>query len=353
MKYGNKKLFLLIPLFLIVFISIFSAASFAQTQGAYDVTVSPVFFDFSSNPGSQVSDKIRLRNDTSSPITVALKVQRLMGDINGNFTLNSNNSDGSLSWIKFSTNTVIAKPLEWTDVPFTIDIPKDGAYGYYFAISFEEIKNGQAAKSGAQLTGAAAVPILLDVRKEGSKAEAKILEFKTANYVNEYLPVDFTVKVENTGNIHVKPHGNIFISSGNSKNLAGLDINPNLGSVLPQSARIFTASWIDGFAVMEPIIIDNQPKLDKQGKPQEHLVINWDRLTSFRIGKYDANLLLVFDNGTRDIPLEANLSFWVFPYKLVTGMIVGLIIIILLIRFGVKNYINREMKKREKQEKVS
>lgn len=353
MKYGKKKLFLLIPLFVIAFIAVFSFSSFAQTQPGYDVTVSPVFFDFSANPASQVSDKIRLRNDTASPITVKLNVQRLMGDINGNFTLNSNNSDGSLSWIKFGTSVIVTKPLEWTDIPFTIDIPKDGAYGYYFAISFEEVKNGQAARSGAQLTGAAAVPILLDVRKEGARAEAKILEFKTANYVNEYLPVDFTVKVENTGNIHVKPHGNIFISSGNSKSLASLDINPNLGSVLPQSARIFTASWLDGFAVMEPIVIDNQPKLDKNGKPQMHLVINWDRLTSFRVGKYDANLLLVFDNGTKDIPLEANLSFWVFPYKLITGMIVGLIILILLARFALKNYISRELQRREKQEKDS
>ena len=352
MKYGKKKLFLLIPLFLIVFIAVFSFSALAQTQQGYDVTVSPVFFDFSSNPGSQVSDKIRLRNDTSSPITVKLSVQRLTGDINGNFTLDSNNNDGSLSWINFSSSIIVTKPLEWTDVPFTINIPKDGAYGYYFAISFEEVKNGQTGKSGAQLTGATAVPILLDVRKEGTKAEAKILEFKTANYVNEYLPVDFTVKVENTGNIHVKPHGNIFITSGSAKSLASLDVNPNQGSVLPQSARIFTASWLDGFAVMEPVVIDGQPKLDNKGKPQQHLVINWDRLTSFRIGRYDANLLLIFDNGTKDIPLETNLSFWVFPYKLVTGMLVGLIIIVLLVRFAVKSYVNKELKKREKQEKV-
>jgi hypothetical protein len=352
MKYGNKKLFLLIPLLLIAFISIFSLAVFAQTQTNYDVTVSPVFFDFSSNPGGQISDKIRLRNDSNSPITINIKVEKLRGDLNGNFSLNSNNNDGSLSWIKFSANRIVAKALEWTDVPFTINIPKDGAYGYYFAISFEEVKNGQIARNGAQLTGAAAVPILLDVIKEGARSEAKILEFKTANYVNEYLPVDFTVKVENTGNIHVKPHGNIFISNGNSKSLASLDINPNLGSVIPQSARIFTASWLDGFAVMEPIIIDGQPKLDNKGNPQEHLVINWDRLTSFRIGKYDANLLMVFDNGTKDIPLEANLSFWVFPYKLIAGLIVGLIIIILLVRLALKNYVNRELKRKEKQEKV-
>ena len=103
---------------------------------------------------------------------------------------------------------------------------------------------------------------------------------------------------------------------------------------------------------MEPVVIDGQPKLDNKGKPQQHLVINWDRLTSFRIGRYDANLLLIFDNGTKDIPLETNLSFWVFPYKLVTGMLVGLIIIVLLVRFVIKSYVNKELKKREKQEKV-
>jgi hypothetical protein len=345
MKYGKKILFL--PLILLFF-GVFALTSkvFAQTAGGYDVTVTPVFFDLTSNPGDQVSDKIRLRNNTGTAININIQVQRLSGDINGNFSLSQDKNDETLNWVKFSQNAIVAKPLEWTEIPFTVDIPKDAAYGYYYAITFSEVKNGQLGRNGAQLTGAAAVPILLDVRKPGAKAEAKIVEFKTANYVSEYLPVDFQVKIENTGNIHVKPHGNVFINTGNSKDLAILDVNDTQGSILPQSARVFDTSWDDGFLVREPVIQDGQTKVDKNGKPVYSININWNKLTSFRIGKYTANLLVVYDNGEKDIPLEATLSFWVFPYKVVGGTLLGIILFVLILRFAIKKYINRELQKK-------
>jgi hypothetical protein len=256
-----------------------------------------------------------------------------------------------LSWITFPESSLVAKPLEWTDVPFSIDIPKDAAYGYYWEISFSQDKNSPLAKTGVSLTGAAAVPILLSVNKPGAKAEAKLTEFSVKNFITEYLPTDFTVKVQNTGNIHIKPHGNIFISDGRNKDLAIIDVNSELGNVLPNSSRIFTASWNDGFLVKQMVLQDGQPKLDKNGKPMETLQINWNKLTSFRIGKYTANLLLVFDNGKRDVPLESTITFWVFPYKALAVVGVAVIALFFVVRFLLKYYINREIRRRLKTQK--
>ncbi len=345
MMFGHKKLFLPFALLLLVFIFLTAKTSAQTTSPNYDVTLSPVFFDLSSNPGTTVSDKIRVRNNTDSPIPITITLNQLTGDLNGNLSLKPNQSDPTLGWVKFQSKTYVLSPLDWTDIPFSINIPKDAAYGYYFAISFNQDKNSPLTKNGTSITGAAAVPILLNVRKEGARAEAKVLSFTTTNFINEYLPVDFNVKVENVGNIHIKPHGNIFISSGNSKDLAILDVNSDIGSIIPQTARVFNASWADGFITMEPVLNYGTPKLDKNGKPIKHLVINWDKLTSLRIGRYDANLLLVFDNGTRDVPLEANLSFWVFPYKIVGGILIVIIAFILLIRFLLRRYIRRQIKR--------
>jgi len=343
MKYGKKLL--LLPLILLGLFLV--AKSFAQspTPSNYDVTVSPVFFDLSANPGDSLSNKIRFRNNTTSPLPIKITVQKLTGDTNGDLTLREDNSDTSLSWIKFSEQTFVAKPLEWTDIPFTIDVPKDAAYGYYFAISFTQDNNSPIKRTGATITGAAAVPILLDVKKAGAKAQAKIVEFKADSYVSEYLPVNFSVKVENQGNIHVSPHGNIFISEGN-QNVASLDVNPALGNIIPSTNKTFTVPWSDGFLVREPVMEAGQPKLDKNGKEIENITINWNKLTSFRIGKYTANLLLVYDNGTRDVPLEANVSFWIFPWKVMGLMIITLVVLVMLTRFLLKFYINREVHKR-------
>ncbi len=328
---------------------IFGPLALAQTPSNYDVTVSPVFFDFSSNPGDTVIDKVRIRNNTSSPLPIKLGVQRLTGDESGDLTLRDTSDDDSLSWIKFNQDSIIAKPLEWTDVPFTITIPKDAAYGYYYAITFTQDNTNPLAKTGVALTGVAAVPILLNVRKEGAKAEAKILNFSVNSYINEYLPIDFTVKLENTGNIHVRPRGNIFISGGQGKDIAILDVNGSLANVIPNTKRDFKVSWSDGFLVKEPVMEDGQVKLDKNGKAIEKLTINWNKLTSFRMGKYTANLLMIYDSGKRDVSLESTVTFWVLPYKAIIAGIIFIALLILVVRFALRIYIKREIRKRLKE----
>ena len=320
----------------------------AQTPTNYDVTISPIFFDLSADPGSTVTNKIRLRNNTNYPLAIKLGVEKISADLNGNITLKTDSSDTTLGWITFQNPTFVAQPLEWTDIPFSINIPKDAAYGYYWTITFAQDKTSPLSRSGVSLTGAAGLPVLLDVRKPGAKAEAKINAFNVSQFITEYLPVDFTVKIASLGNIHVQPHGSIFINDGLNKDLAVLDVNPGLGNVLPGSARTFTASWSDGFLVNQPVLEYGQPKLDKNGKPIESLQINWDKLTSFRIGRYTANLLMVYDNGSRDVPMEASLTFWVLPYKAIAVIVLALIVAFLVIRWLLKFYINREIAKRTK-----
>jgi len=348
MMYGKKLLVL--PFFLIGLSLFFLANSHAQvpTPGNYDVTVSPIFFDLTANPGDTLSSKVRIRNNTTSPLPIKLSVKKMSGDLNGNLTLTDDNSDGSLSWVTFTSDKVTINPLEWAEVPFTIAVPKEAAYGYYFAITFTQDNTSLLKRTGAAITGAAAVPILLDVKKEGAKAEAKITQFSVSQAVTEYLPADFVVKVENQGNVHVKPHGDIFITDGKNQ-LADLPVNPYLGSVIPNAQKVFNASWDDGFLVRTPVMEYGQPKLDKNGKPMETLTINWNKLTSFRIGKYTANLLLVYDNGIKDIPIQTSVSFWVLPYKALLVIFATVVVLILLIRFLLKLYIGREIKKRLNQ----
>jgi hypothetical protein len=346
MKYRRKKLFLLLSFIGLTFFSFAVVKVFAQTPSSnYDVTVSPIFFDLSGDPGTSITSKVRIRNNTNSPIPLKLGVDKISGDLNGNVVLKQDKNDDTLSWIKFDNSSIVVKPLEWAEVPFTINIPESAAYGYYWTITLSQDNTNPLAKSGVNLTGAAGVPILLNVRKAGAKAEAKILNFSANNFVSEYLPVDFTVKVENFGNVHVKPHGNIFITGSGNKSLAVLDVNSTLGNIIPNSARVFNASWDDGFLVKEPVLQDGQVKFDKNGKEMEQITINWNKLTSFRFGKYTANLILVFDNGTRDVPLQSTINFWVIPYKVIIGLIIALLIIFFVTRRLIKSYVNRELKK--------
>ena len=150
----------------------------------------------------------------------------------------------------------------------------------------------------------------------------------------EYLPSIFEIQVKNTGNVHVVPVGDIFIDSGGQKDIAVLQANPGKGNVLPGTTRTFTASWADGFAVRVPKMTeDGQPVLTQDGKPEYTTEYDFTKADKFRIGKYTANLLLVYDNGERDVPIEAQVSFWIIPWKI----LLGVTLVVVLALWGLKN----------------
>ena len=325
MKYGRKKLFLLLSLLSLIFFSFATVKVFAQTSPNYDVTVSPIFFDLSGDPGTSITSKVRIRNNTNSPIPLKLGLEKISGDLNGNVVLKQDQNDYTLSWIKFDTDSVVVKPLEWTEVPFTINIPKDAAYGYYWTVTLAQDKTSPLAKSGVSLTGAAGVPILLNVRKAGATMKGSIMSFTSDAGWYEYPPVTFNTKFENTGNTHIRPKGNIFIKDWLGQQIAVLNVNETQGAVLPNSARIFQSSWDDGFITVETKMQDDQPVVDKNGKPQKILKIRWDKILDLRIGRYTASELLVVSTPTKDVTYQTEMSFWIFPWK-----IVGVIFIFIL-----------------------
>jgi hypothetical protein len=332
MKYGKKLL--LLPLLIVGTILLFViSVAHAQTPtpSNYDVTVSPVFFDLSVNPGDTITNKVRIRNNTNSPLPIRLSVQKMTGDVNGDLTLKDDPTDTSLSWIKFDQETFVAAPLEWTDVPFTIAVPTDAAYGYYFAINFTQDNTSTLKKTGAIITGAAAVPILLNVKKEGAKLDGKLLSLTVDKGFYEYPPVKFSTVFENTGNVHIRPTGNIFIKDWLGNQVATLTVNDTQGAIIPGLKKTFTSSWDDGFITVEPKTEGGNPVLDKNGKAETELKFRFDKILDLRIGRYTASELMVVSTASRDIPFTIETTFFVFPWKVVIGAI--LIIIFAAIGF--------------------
>jgi hypothetical protein len=212
------------------------------------------------------------------------------------------------------------------------------------AFYISPVASTTTTENGSQVQGAVAIPVLLNVKKPGAKAEAKLDEFKPKAFVSEYLPVEFLTRVTNTGNIHINPRGNIFIRSG-GKDIATLTVNPGLGNILPNTTRAFESSWEEGFIIRKPVTENGNVKIGKDGKPETYLEFNWNKLTQFRFGKYTAALVLVYNDGTRDIPVESTTTFWVIPYKALVIIILVILGIILGIRFVIKSYVKKQIQK--------
>lgn len=338
---------------LIVLFSIFVVlpVSAQQDTSNFDITVSPPVIELNAKPGQKLSEKFRIRNNQATATDLRVDVKKLSSDSTSGEPIPAEpkSDDEFISWLKVENPTFKSLSKEWTDVNFTIDIPETASYGYYYVLRITPENQKKVSGVGTTVKGEVYVVVLLNVVKEGSIAKGVLSEFKPNVFVSEYVPVDFTVKVANKGNIHIKPSGNIFIRSLSNKDVAIVDINPGRASVLPGGTRTFSTSWNDGFIVKSPVIENGVAKLDSKGKPVTNITINWDKLTHFRVGPYTATLLMVYDDGKRDATIEGTTTFWLIPYTAILVILVALIVLFIIIRFLLKWYIGAELQKQRKK----
>jgi len=94
--------------------------------------------------------------------------------------------------------------------------------------------------------------------------------------------------------------------------------------------------------------VDGQALTVKNGQPVEQLRWNFSEpISKFRFGKYYAHLVLVYNNGNHDVPINAYLTFWVIPWKLILIILAAIAAVIVFwksIKKGIKQLITRNKK---------
>jgi hypothetical protein len=319
-------------LFIIFFISYKNSVIAAGP--VISVTTSPVSLDLPLQPGTSATRTLQLKNNGTQPLQITMKLE-VFGPHgqNGEAAISQPSpNDPSPSWVHFSPSSFIAQPGIWSSVQMTIQLPKSASLGYYYAVIFKPTIPNQPSSSLATNTikGSNAILVLVDTGSANESRQIQIANFSASKRVYEYLPAEFSVTIHNEGNIYLAPTGSIFISrnSNPTHSIASININASEANVLPHSNRIFKATWSDGFPVFQPKLLDGQPVVTAKGQPVEQLVWDYSHVKGFRIGKYYAQLTLVFSNNGKVIPLTGQVSFWVIPWKL---LIVGIVISVLLL----------------------
>lgn len=297
----------------------------------FNVITSPLPIKISTTPGSTVTEELRIKNqgDQAEGIKVGLMKFAATGTTGEPDLFDLAPSDTYASWVHFSPQQFTAQPNVWNSITMTINVPATADLGYYLAVTFSPA-NQPGVPDATDLKGSAATLVLLDVKTPNEKRSIQLENFSTNHQLYEYLPVTFNIRLRNNGNIYLAPQGNIFIQRG-QKTIETIDFNDAGGSVLPKSNRVFTVPWSDGFPVYTERLVNDKPVPDKHDVPKEDLKWDFTQLSKFRFGKYSAKLLVVYDNGTEDVPLEATVSFWVIPWKLLLVVLV----IVVIIGFGV------------------
>jgi hypothetical protein len=314
---------------LVVLSALFPALASAQTStDGINLQISPLPIELNTKPGTSASSDLRVRNVGTKTEKLQVRLLAVSEDNNGKVHLtNPKPNDEWAKWVSFDRQTFDAPSNQWQTIKMKVNVPKTAAFGYYFAVEYLRATEVAPQPGKAVARGAVATFILLNADAPGAKREAQIASFTADRKSYEFLPANFTIKVRSTGNVHVAPYGNIFIAKG-GKQVSSVNVNADKGNILPSGSRFFSSSWSDGFPVYQtkngP---DGQPLLDKKGNPAKSLKWDFSHANRLRFGHYTAHLVMVYDNGQRDIPMEATVSFWVIPWRLI-GSIIALIALI-------------------------
>lgn len=289
-----------------------------------NLTVSPISVNLITDPGVPKTTSIKIRNNASEPEFLKLRLATFTANTQGNAPVirDFDASDETKGWLSFSETEFRVSAGEWKTVQLTFSPPQTAALGYYYAILVERQSEVVATEGSSVISGVPAILLLTEVRSPLAKKQLELVSFKATKNLYEYLPAEFEVVIRNSGNIQTLPIGDIFIDGQRTNDIGIMALNPAKGMILPGTERRFTVNWSDGFPHYEI-------EKDEFGNEKKVLRWNFSDADTFRMGKFTATALFVYDDGERDIPTEAVLSFWVIPWKLLLLCLVIFILVLL------------------------
>ena len=266
-----------------------------NAQSGQGVGISPLTFELTANPGDIIVNELKVYNPNESTIGIKMEIEdfRVTGE-EGHVKLEpaETESYSIATWITTDPETFILGPREQRFVTFTIKIPDNAEPGGHYG----SVLAGTTAVVGEEFLGATVagrVGALVLLSVSGEVRENLIVkEFHDSGY-HEYGPVDFTMRFENTGTIHVRPKGYITIVNWLGIKVADIEIPPR--NVLPNSIRKIETSWDEKWL--------------------------WG-------GKYTATLSGSY--GISNIPFSpVVITFWAFPWKAGIGILLVIIYFVL------------------------
>ncbi len=296
-----------------VFLNLCLAAFLFLPKLSHALTVGPVKLEFSVNRGDVVTGNLFLMNEGSEEKTFYPIFEKFT-EQNGERQFLPGEPTDLADWFQATSSLTLA-PKQQKLVPFTIRVPQDAPPGGHYAVIWWSTapanKPGQPAQQVAIVTRTG---ILVYLRVAGEVHESgQVSLFDTGDSKRVYwgLPVSFVTVMQNIGNVHLKPHGEVTIKNILGGTTAVLNVNPYGVIVLPQSEKGF--------------------QIDK----------SWD--SGWPFGPYIAELNLTYGDSNK----VASASLWLFVFSWQMGivLILGAILIFFVIPKGIGRY-NRWVVKR-------
>lgn len=304
---GRTNIFIAV-LFLLGFTLFTPWGVLAQGAGA---KIIPATIEDAVDPGTIMNEEVVITNLNEEEKEFYLYVRNIKGVEAGGVPLFAEEGEVTgydmSDWVSFPEGKVLIPPNGEVRVPITITVPENASPGSHFGGIFVSVEAPRVREMGAGV--GYEVASIISIRIQGDVIDdARIRSFSTDKLFYGSKNVQFEAKIENQGNILIRPYGPLTIQSMFGGKPVTLTVNENLAGVFPRTIRDFTFEW------------------------------NEDGIG---FGRYEAVLALVYDGEGGQKTIDASLVFWVFPSKVVMGTMVGILILFGVGFFGARMYVRR------------
>lgn len=281
---------------------------YAQGAGA---KVIPATIEDAVDPGTVITEELVITNLNDEEKEYYLYVRNIRGVESGGVPIFAD--EGEITgfeisdWIELEKDRIIIPPNEEVTIPVSIVVPENATPGSHFGGIFVSVEAPRVREMGAGV--GYEVASIVSIRIQGDVIDdARIRSFSSDKLFYGEKDVSFVAKIENQGNILIRPYGPITITSMFGGKPVSFTVNENLAGVFPGTVRDLSFNWKE---------------------------------EGIGFGRYEAVLALVYDGEQGQKTIDASLVFWIFPSKIVIGVFVGLLLLVAIGYIGARMYVRR------------
>lgn len=307
----------------VFFVLIFLAFFLVFSQVVHATTIFSPLLEIEAEPGEIQNGIVKLFNETDEDLLLISSIEPFSaGDETGQpIFLVPEIKDEYLNWFEIELDSILLRPKQVVIVPFSIDVPANAVPGgYYSAIFWQEVIDAPEGISPIGVSGKVGTLIFLKVKGDILE-KGEVVEFSAFGQKKYFfeLPISFITRFENSGNIHLKPTGQIKI-----KGMFGqeeiIEINSGLRNVMPNSIRRFDVFWGESLG-------GNFLGNFWQGLKQD--------FSHFAFGRYKATLSLTY-GFENPIEVSQEISFWLISYRMIIALVVIIFVLLILLKTNKK-----------------
>ena len=285
----------------------------AQEQQA-GLSISPALIEETLDPGKEVEYSVTVKNLNSSEQKYYISTKDIVDVQDGGTPVfadaNAEKTGMELAdWVTLGVTEITLPGGMSERVNFKLAIPGDATPGSHFGSVIISVDPPEMESSGAAV--GYKVANIISIRVAGDAVEAaNIRQFSTKRFFSGSKNIDFGVRIENTGNVLVRPVGPIEVYNMLGKKVDTFIFNENRNAVFPKKVREYTFNW--------------------QGEG-----------TGF--GRYEAVISPVYGDSGSKKTMSSTVSFWILPMNIIGPALGGLALILLITFIFVRLYIKRTL----------